>query len=583
MSFNEGDTVWVGFIPEKGWDVVRYTLCNAIITAAYINDFGTGINVITDTYHNISINEIISIKGYDPTLDGIYIVTEVPTYNSFSFASSATYVNYNEDITGNIFKFDSVRYNTFDNLPNNRQILNLPDGDKIWIDTDVSGKWAVYSKTTNYVAYKTLSFGNVSDQRLGWSVSKRSSSNLVIAGSPGFIKANEYGKVSIYTVNDNGITPEFFFYLDEPTAVTSNSLTSTAEFGYCVIYDDIKYSNTNYGLVFAGAPAASTTASIIDSGLIKISSLNFDSIRDIEELIIKNPNPVDHARFGSSMYVQRNTSTNKLLVVGAPGLVTANTGTVYAYKINSTSTVTSTLLATYNISGTTLGTQWGYSISGSDNGKVVAISALGNSNTLGFVRIYSYNGTTLTFNQQITSTCISSAQFGYKVLVSPDGTYLCISAPVNINYDKSLGTVFIYKNVAGTFVYDQELTNPVITAGLKFGIDISINEANDSLIVSTLGSGVRVGVSFDTDIIFDSGATVFYDTIDNSGVVYLYNRYNQRFVVSQEFDTVSTVNGTNFGRSIVIDSSGILVGSPAYDNTQIQSLLYYFVSTLFYL
>ena len=577
VSFNEGDTVWIGFSPSKGWDVVRYTLCDATIIAASINDSGTAIDIITDKYHNISVNDIISIVGYDATIDGIYVVNQVPTNNSFSFASSVTFINYTEGLTGNLFRFSSSRYNTFDNLPDNKQLLNLPEGSKIWIDNDDTGKWAVYSKQNNYYApFETASTVNSSNQKLGWSISKSEGSNLVVVGSPGFVSSGEYGKVSLYTVNDKNIYSEFFFYLDEFSSTTSHSLTNSAEFGYFVIYDDTPFLNTNRGLVFASAPSAATTTTAVESGLIKISALDFDTSRAIEQLIIPNPTPVDYSRFGSSMYVQKNTATNKLLLVGAPGILTNGTGTVYSYKINLTATVTSTLLSTIIIPNTTLGTQWGYSISGSDNGSIVAISALGNSNTQGFVRIYSYNGSTLTFKQQINSPCISSSQFGYKALVSSDGTYLFVSAPRNVNYDNTLGVVLIYKNVNGTFVFDQNITNPVATEGLQFGIDIDVNTTNDSLIISTLGSGVRVIVGFDTDIIFDSEATSFYDTINNSGVVYLYNRYNQRFVVSQEIDTVAMVDGTNFGRGIVIDSAGILIGAPAYDNLSIQSKIYYF-------
>jgi hypothetical protein len=577
LQFAEGDTIWVGFSETKGWDVYRYTVINAGISTVYINDAGTGINVITDTYHTLKINDLISISNYDATVNGVYTVKEVPNFNSFVVASSATYVNYTEGVTGNLFKFSSARFGNFDDLPDNKEILKLSDGSKIWVDTDNSGKWAVYEKRSNYNTYGSISTGGISDQQLGWSISKRNGSNLVVVGSPGFNLSTQHGRVTIYTLIPTGFINEFFFYLDEITSTSSHSLTSSAEFGYCVVYDDMAFSNTGNGLVFTGAPAASTTSSCVESGLVKISSLNFTAGIDSEQLIIKNPSPVDYARFGSSLYVQRNTSTNKLLVVGAPGNITNNTGTVYVYTINSTNTVTSSLISTITVSGITKGAQWGHSISGSDDASIVAISAVGNSNTPGFVRIYSYNGSTLTFKQEISSDGVSTSEFGYKTLVSSDGTYLFVSAPKNVNYDNTLGAVYIYKNTNGMFSLDQKITNPVSTLGLRFGIDIDINPSNDSLIVSTLGSGVRVAVGFDdAKLTFDSAATYFYDTIDNSGVVYLYNRYNERFVVAEEIDTVSLIPGTNFGRSIVIDSSGFIVGAPAYDNAAISSSIYYF-------
>jgi len=577
LKFADGDTIWVGFSETKGWDVYRYTVINAIISTVSINDAGTGINVITDTYHTLKVNDLISISDYDPTVNGVYAVTEIPTFNSFVVASSSTFVNYTEGVTGNLFKFSSARFENFDALPENKEILKLSEGSKIWVDTDNSEKWAVYEKRSNYDTYGSFSTGGISDQQLGWSISKRNGSNIVVVGSPGFNLSTQHGKVLVYTLIPTGFISEFFFYLDEITSTSSHSLTGSAEFGYSVVYDDIEFSNTGNGLIFAGAPAAATTSSYVESGLVKISSLNFTAGIDSEQLIIKNPSPVDYARFGSSLYVQRNTSTNKLLVVGAPGTITNNTGTVYVYKINSTNTVTSSLISTITVPGITQGTQWGYSVSGSDDASIVVMSAIGNSNTAGFVRIYSYNGSALTFKQQITFDGVVTSEFGHKTLVSSDGTYLFVSAPKHVNYDNTLGSVYIYKNKNGTFVLDQTITNPVVTLGLQFGIDIDINPSNDSLIVSTLGSGVRVAVGFDdTKLTFDSAATYFYDTIDNSGIVYLYNRYNERFVVAEEIDTVSLVPGTNFGRSIVLDSVGFIVGAPAYDNASIASSIYYF-------
>ena len=581
ITFVEGDTVWIGSVPYIGWDVVRYTLSPAAISTAFVSDPDVSVTIITDIPHNISVGEIVYINDYDDTLNNIYTVTEVPSLKSFVIASDASYVNSLNTPSGTIFKFTSVRFNKFDDLPDNKDLLSLPEGTKIWIDTDKNNRWAVYEKTNNYTVSTATSVGALSNQQLGWSISKRNGSNILVSGSPGYSFENQYGRISVYAVeSDASLTREIFYYLNEisPTATIHTIEGSEgAEFGYSVVYDDINFNNTGYGLIFAGAPGAQTNVNYSQSGLIKISSLNRSLSEQAEQLVIYNPSPSSFSRFGSALYVQRNTTTNKLVLVSAPGTISTGTGDVYAFKITvSSNTVTSTLIGSVDSSNQVYGGLWGNSISGSDDASVIAITQVGNSNVRGFVRLYSYNGSSLTATQEILSPCLPNSQFGYKTLVSSDGEYLFVSAPNNINYDQTIGVVIVYKNNNGQFEFDQAITNPVKNVGLKFGIDFDITPENNSLIISSLGDGVITDVGFDPVTTFDSKSTLFYDTINDSGTVYVYNRHDKRFIIGQELDPVSTVSGTNYGRSVVIDTNSVFVGAPSFDNLDISSSIYYF-------
>jgi len=316
-TFVEGSTVWLGFVPFIGWDVVRYTSSPAGIASAYISDPEISVTIITDMHHNISVGEIIYISDYDDTLNGCHVVTGVPSLNSIIVASDATYVNSLDVPAGTIFKFTSVRFNQFDDLPDNKDLLSLPEGSKIWVDIDDNNRWSVYEKTNNFTVTTSTSVGNLSNQQLGWSISKRNGSNILVAGSPGYALDGQYGRISIYMVEqDASLTREIFYYLDEPLASASSHLIDNAtgsEFGFSVVYDDNNFNKTGYGLIFAGAPAAQTTSTYEQSGLIKISSMNRSLTEQIEQLVIKNPNPTNYARFGSGLYVQRTTTCHVLL------------------------------------------------------------------------------------------------------------------------------------------------------------------------------------------------------------------------------------------------------------------------------
>jgi hypothetical protein len=578
--FNEGDTIWIGFVPFMGWDVVRYSLSPAEISSIYISDPDVSVTVITDKHHNIEVGEIVSITDYDDTINGVYTVIDVPSVNSFTIPLSASYVA--ESSTGGVLhKFSSVRFNTFDNLPDNKEILGLPGNTKIWIDKDIDGGWAVYEKTDNYDVLVENSIGDITNQQLGWSISKRNGSNVLVAGSPGYLLDQEYGRVTFYVIEpDSSLTRKLFYNLDAlQDTIPKHTIDGSPnpEFGYSVVYDDFNFANSGYGLIFASAPAAQTTSSFVQSGLVKISGVNYALTDEFEKLTINNPNPSNYSRFGSSMFVQRNTTTSKLVLISAPGTISTGTGSVYVYTVTAnTSTVYSHWTNTLSSPNPTLGGLWGNSISGSDDASIIAISQVGNSGSRGFVKIYKYNGALLMDGQEIVSPCLPNSQFGQKILMSPNGQYLFVGAPANVNYDQTLGAVIVYKNNNGVFEFDQSITNPVNNIGLKFGIDFDINPANDSLVISSLGNGVLVDVGFESSTVFDGGSTLFYDTLDYSGTVYLYNKHIDRFVIAQELSPVTLVSGTDYGKSVAIDANNIFVGSPAYDNSSIKSSIFYF-------
>jgi hypothetical protein len=576
-AINDGDTFWIGFKDNSDWDVYRYTHVPATITAVDTLLSNNNLTFTTDNFHTLQVNDIVSIVNYDSGVNGLHKVTSVPSLNSFNIVSTSAISGFSSTGTSKLYKFKSSRFDVFDSLPDNKETLLYPEGTKIWIDTDENSKWAVYEKSNNFTPTVINSVANIPNQHLGWSISKRKGNNIVVVGSPGYVLNDRWGRVGVYAKSGNNLDRQFTYYLNDINTTQYNAVNSfETEFGYSVFYDDIDYQQSGYGLLFVGAPAAQNTYGVVQSGIVKISSINNILVQDATKLILRNPYDFNYSRFGSSIFVVRN-SLVKSAYIGAPATATTGTGAVYKYTIDaSTATVTASTPVIVHPSTALPNSQWGYSISGSDDGSVVAISAPGYLDNTGYVELIIGSS-----RQVINSPYGVNANFGHKVLVSPDGSYLFVGVPNLVNPDLKVGAVLVYKKTNNTFVLDQTLVNPSPYAGLTFGVDIDINAENNELIISALGTDKSLKTTFDKDsniineTTFDTGSTDFYGAVKNSGTAYIFNRHDKRFIISYELPPGTSAEGSDYGYSVLIDDDSAYVGAPAYDSASTSQLYQY--------
>jgi hypothetical protein len=600
-SINEGDTIWIGFKANGSWDVVRYIRSNAGVTGVFVSSPTLEITFITNIDHTLSIGDIVSISQFNTQVNGVYRVTSIPLSTRFTVASTlSSIINAELLEPGALFKFVSARVSNYDSFPSDTELLNLPDSTKFWINDTVdrsqSGNkylpetWAVYEKVNNYSSITNT--GSKPHEQFGYSISKRKGNNIVAVGSPAYIDSNIYGKVSVYEKVDNSVRGLFSYFLnDDVVSYYEVSTTSTTtEFGSCIVYDDIEFNNTNYGLLFAGAPAVSrvkdpngTTSTFTNQGIVKISSVDAAILEASTEAVVQAPDATSFQRFGTSIYVQRNTST-KLLLVGAPGTSTTGTGTVYAFNVDATTaTVQVNYIKKITTSTVSTSSQWGYSISGSDNAGVIAVGAPGYLGNIGLVSIFT--GTSVTFLQTIVSpffTLINrTGRFGEKVVVSSDGSCLIISAPAHVNEDLSIGAIAIYTATSGLFVLDTVLENPVSGDGMKFGHAVDISTDNKTLIISAIGDNKNIHTTFDKTTLnnastFDAKSTIFYGDIKNVGTVYVYHKRYQRYILADDLESEVVEAGSYYGTSIAVDDDVIYVGAPASISNTTTNAVYQF-------
>ena len=593
QDLNDGDYIWLGFRQDNSWDVYQYQRADAELISVVVTSPGEEIQFSTNNPHNLNEGDLISITQFDSQVNGVYKVTGIPTINDFTVASSLEFIlPFDVPLIGGLlFKFSSCRYNEFDNIPSDQELFKLPIGSKFWIDND--GNWVVYQKTQNFniSAINT----NTSSSSYGWNINKIKGTGILLEAAISFTATtkNDIGTVVVKNVIDNSAI--FNYNLNENLVNEYYLGTTITEFGQSLFYDPNEFNSSGYGIFFTGAPGTSdvkgtladliridttstTSSGLIQQGVVKIST--YDSVTYHENsdhtFVITSPTPKNYERFGQSIYVQTNETSTKTVLIGAPTARpprlphNINTGTVYHYVVTATSSLTAAFIdkilppANKNIAGS----EWGYSIAGSDDATTIAISSPGWSNSIGYVAIYK-NSNFTTPSQIIESPFLDeNSKFGHDVLFSSDNTYLLITAPFYINYSSngSIGAVAVYKlGTDLTYKLYQLIYNPISTSKMSFGMSIDINSDNTEIVISALGID-KVPEEFDNFLsdgtTFDFRTTHFNASIANSGSVYVYARKNNRFIFAEEINPGNYSTSTNFGKSITLDDNILYVGAP---------------------
>ena len=354
----QGQTIWLANDKLKDWTILRKKLSLPKLVRVE-SDPNTVDQYLftTNRPHEFSAGQIVTIEEFDDSINGIYIISSIIDRDTFAIVDSELVITetIQPDNLGLIFTFDKARYNSFDNLPTDSELLSLPRNSKVWTDSDDQGNWKVYQKIKNYKSFTLSASSSPIDQDLGYSISKQKSS-IYMVGSPGYFQSGlNKGNIFVYENRQNFSTLITRYGINDNSVLNYYDKSLPSGFGNAVFYDVQEFIDINgptgYGLLFAGAPLASKvsipavmtlTQTLVEQGLVKISSINAETITENTVAVIKSPNPSNNERYGSSIFVLNNTST-KVLLVGAPFTPTIGTGTVYRYVLNTSTINTGTL------------------------------------------------------------------------------------------------------------------------------------------------------------------------------------------------------------------------------------------------
>lgn len=584
-ALNHGDTIWQGFKQNGDWDVLRYTNSKSKVVGVFVSNPGNDITFVTDSYHGITKDSLISVTQFNSQVNGVYKVLSVPALNQITVKSSLTSIMNAELLSpGQLYIFESARSANFDNLPLDSKILSDSIGTTYWVDNELpdgSQYWKVYKKENAYSTSTVTSGFDSENQEFGYAFSKNPTSGLMLVGSPGFVTLMSHGRVFAFDTNTGVAVRKF---ASDLTHGSYHTATVATLFGNSVAYDNREFNNTGFGLIFASAPGAnyvfstgtvggirfatkdvseSSVVSELTEGLVKISSIDPLLIGEVPQTVLLSPYPKQGGKFGEVVHI--NTATNSLYVSETGG----STGTVYRYSFYTNTdngvvnddthlVTTDNLVIEFKEEITNGSTGFGYSIATSDNGLTVAIgSPYTNS-------VEIYTGADVLYAQTITGPLNSN--FGKAVEISGNAAYLFVSAPDALNENNSLGKVYVYKKQESGYLLDQVLLNPSDALGLKYGNDISVSADQTELVVSSAGKTSNLNIDFsDDDSYFDNNATTFYEVIENFGTAYVYNRIStgSRFVLAGELlSSDSNIDHTGFGHKVQIDGDTVYVAAP---------------------
>jgi hypothetical protein len=595
----EGDVFWLGFKQNGDWDILRYELNNSRVAGVYVSNPGSDITFVTDLHHGLSVGDIISINQFSDQVNGVYRVTSVPKLNQFTVPSDLTYITNEELLSpGLLYEFSSARIEDHSKFPSDLKMLRAPTGSKFWVDNQENGsyKWQVLEKTQSFNTYTSVSSttGGVS-QKFGSKVYKNSDSTIILVGSPEFLGSYDNGRV--YVFNDIGFESERVFNYSINTENIDYYNSDISEFGSAICYSSNEFSDSGYGLIVAGAPAAgnirqastvglkvskeyNSVVNSTESGLIKISSVNPILIGDVPQFIISSPNSVDYQRFGASVDLKGDT-----LLVGAPGTLTTGTGAVYEYQLTSPATTTyvqSTALSGNNLIylRSTEGVEQGMrvwikdlfediiqgptvvSIGSNELGDYIKISTnlaqdINQNSKVQFYDISNlkaYTGiSTSTTGLMVsyvapltTSTLSTGSQWGYSLSKSVDASYVAISAPGS-------NQVSIFSGSNYSFLQNVEVPS-FVESGDRFG---------DAVKLSNDGTVLLVTVPQVKNINQSTGAVIVYI---NTGTAFAYDSTIYNPIPGSKFKFGTSISIDDDSSSIAISAVGSITTEMTVDN-----------------
>lgn len=200
-----------------------------------------------------------------------------------------------------------------------------------------------------------------------------------------------------------------------------------------------------------------------------------------------------------------------------------------------------------NIKGTNADDAFGRSISLSASGNVIAIGANGANNETGYVRTFTWNGTTWVQRGTDIIGDASNNQFGQVVSLSSNGTVLAVAAPFNDGStndpNDNRGRVKIYQ-WNGT-AWNQLGANIDGEAGVWAGYSLSL---------SSNGLVVAIGVVYDSAAGTQAGSVRIYEW---NGTNWIQRGVNIDGEAANSFD--------GFSVSISSDGSVVALSSPVYN------------------
>ena len=530
------------------WQVYTPTSAGQVIGA--INNLNGTVTLQFANAHNLTKYQPFAVVNFNDNVNGYRIVASVVDTTRVTVA--LTLPSAITTITGQgvALKFSSQRVAT----PSEINTLPLLDSEfvknKVWVDTNNDGSWAVYRKSLNYVYDDEL----LKDSSLSYGSAVAQTSTL------GYLVTDaETGVAYRYTYS-----PVFDTYSIVQT------ITEATSFGSTIEYSD------NIFVISQPTGAAYTDRKVYIYELV-IDTLT-NELQEIQ--VITAPNTVTN--WGSSIAL---SGDKNWLYISA-----YEQNLVYVYRKSAISGDYE-LSTTITDAGLSSGDNFGYSIATNYYGNNVVISAPNQDSTVAnFGYAYAFERLTQNFEAQYNSIPNVPQSFGLiftpttttvSVTASNAGTdrFTCASSASLVVGDPIVFTgTTVFGGVALNTVY-YVLSKPTGTtftvSATRGGSTLQLQTDSGTMTGNQQTEPVFVnvnGTALDDNQYAVVGSTInVYSSLTAGDIV---NVSGSEFILTQQFASVDSNPeiGTQFGYSLDVDNyaNEILIGAPFELNAQNQ-------------
>ena len=199
------------------------------------------------------------------------------------------------------------------------------------------------------------------------------------------------------------------------------------------------------------------------------------------------------------------------------------------------------------------GDQLGLSVAISKNGQVVVAGALFDDdlgNNSGSAYVFRRNAAGMILETKLTaSDGMAEDRFGHEVAVGAGGGAVFVGASLgDAGAVADTGAVYLYERNAAGVITETKLTASDAAATDNFGTALALSDG--TLVVGAFGND-------------DAGT--------NSGSVYLFRRNAAGVIVERKLTASDAASGDNFGASVAIDGTTVVVGAELDDDGGVNS------------
>ena len=287
-----GTKIWIAKINNHDWGVYRTSLVPGNLITITDNIDNTSLAQFSEP-HNLEINQLIIIKYFDDSVNGVYRVLSVPSIDTVIIAYTLPDPLVTLLGIGIVFKLSTMRvYQPSDilTLPYAKSLL---PGAFVWVDNNGAGLWEVLQKQQPFAAFNDIyPTSPILNSKFGQSVAQFNENIGAFVGSPAY---DSEGAVYVYVRGQ-----ETLYTID---FILQTTAADTAEFG-----TSVALSGSTYGVV--GAPG-----SLYNTGYAIVTYRDPTTSATQTTQILLAPDQPGPGRFGESVAISHD---GRWIYVGAP-------------------------------------------------------------------------------------------------------------------------------------------------------------------------------------------------------------------------------------------------------------------------